>query len=248
MQKWFSIIPNLIVFIFSFLIGPAAANQDKQVSPLNSLLLADSLYEQNKFTEAQALYLQLYQMGYSSDATLLKMAFVNEGLGQTAKALFFLSAYYNQTEDEKAYEKIQTLANARNLSGYELTDSERLRFWLQNRVGVVVPGIACLCLFFMSMAFYFRKKGLSAAKLTMTISLLFLSAILFTAFNFLTGSDKAVVAKPIYFMSGPSAAATFLGMISEGNQVSFSGELDVWAQVQWKGKEGYVKRSDLLMY
>ena len=132
MQKWFSFIPALVIFQFAF--SAAFGNTEE-----NLLSTADSLYQKKKFAEAKELYFKLYQQGYSSPASLLKMAFGYEGLGQTSHALFFLSAYYNVTEDEKAYDKILTLANARSLGGFERTDFDRITTWLQNRMRSIMP-------------------------------------------------------------------------------------------------------------
>src|SRR5689334_23575886 len=102
MQKWFS---NYQILLFVLISGSSAYAANEE----SLLQKADSLYEKRKFTDAQEIYLDLYHQGYSSPATLLKMAFVYEGLGQTTEALFYLTEYFNKTEDGKAYEKIQIL-------------------------------------------------------------------------------------------------------------------------------------------
>jgi len=241
MQKWFSIIPVIIVLFL-----PTSTIQGKEVE--NILKKADSLYQEKKFTEAQVLYLQLYQQGLSSPATLLKMAFVHEGLGQTAHALFFLTSYFNRTEDTKAYDKIQALANARNLTGYELTDFDRVMIWLNNRTGTFIPIIASACVLCLALTFYLQRKKSVNGKLAVGfISIIFLS-LLFYSINFISTPARAVVSRSTYFMTGPSAGANFIALVSEGNRVSLSGEQDVWIKVTWNGKDGFLKKSDLLFY
>lgn len=241
MQKWCLNIPFILIFLFVAQVVNAKGEE-------KLLLQADSLYQKKKYAEAQQLYFQLYQQGYSSPAAILKMAFVHEGLGQPTQALFFLSAYYNQTEDSKSYEKIQTLANARNLDGYELTDFDRLTIWLNNRMDTFLTIGVSGCLFCLALMVYCTKRKLLNAKMvTGVFSLLFLS-LLFLMINLTAPSAKAIVAKPTYFMTGPSAGANFLGLVGEGHQVTFSTEKDVWIQVLWKDKEGYIKKNDLLFY
>jgi hypothetical protein len=237
MQKWFLIIPILILFSYTRVV---AQGEDLL------LLKADSLYQKNKFAEAQAIYLQLYKRGFFTEASLLKMAFVHEGLGQTAQALFFLSDYFNKTEDTKAYEKIQTIANAGGLVGYELSDFDRATLWLNNRVDVILPIILSCCLFFLASTFYCTRKAWASGKVISIVFTLFFSGVLFCAVNFLSPPAKAMVVKPTYFMAGPSPASNFLGMVNDGNLVLLEGELDVWAQVKWNGKAGYIKKNDML--
>ena len=241
MQKWFSNIQVLLLFLFS--ISMVQAMEEK-----NLLLQADSLYQKKKFSEAQKLYLKLYQQGFSSPATLLKMAFVNEGLGQTANALFFLSAYYKQTEDPKTYDKIQVLANALNLSGYEQTDFNRLIIWLSNRVDLTILLITSACLVSMLLMLYCRKRNMINGKMVAGFFSLFFLLALFLTTNFVEHPAQAVIARQTYFMNGPSAGANFLGMINDGNQVALAGEHDVWMKIKWNEKEGFVKKADLLFY
>lgn len=241
MQKRFSFIPILIAFYF-FQHPVFALDAQKLLSK------ADSLFQKRKFAESRELYFQLYQQGYSSQATLLKMAYVHEGLGQLGHALFFLSAYYNLSEDPKAYDKIQTLANARNLSGYEMSDFDRATLWISNRTDVASSGLMAVSILALAGIIIFkRKKFINAQRISWGFLLLITSLFLILV-NFALPSPKGVIAKSTYFMSGPSAGASFVGMVSEGNQVSIAGSEDVWARVEWNGKDGFIKKNDLLVY
>ena len=239
MQKWILIIPILILLTHS----QARAKGEDML-----LLKADSLYQKNKFAEAQAIYLQLYKRGFFTEASLLKMAFVHEGLGQTAQALFFLSDYFNKTEYAKAYEKIQTIADAGGLVGYELSDFDRTTLWLSNRATVILPALLSCCLFFLALTIYCARKAWASGKVVSIVFTLFFTGILFCAINFLSPRGKAMVVKPTYFMAGPSPASNLIGMVNDGNLVLLGGERDVWAQVTWNGRNGYIKKNDMLFY
>ena len=134
MQKRLSIIQILLFTLIS--ISPTFCLDETRF-----LAQADSLFDKKKFAEAIELYQQLYDEGYYTPSTLLKMAFVSEGLSQNAKALFYLNAYYQATEDQKAYDKIQVLANAQLLTGYEVSDFNKIIIWFSNRS----PYIIILC-------------------------------------------------------------------------------------------------------
>jgi hypothetical protein len=241
MQKWFSIIPILIAFIL-----PCSSVRGADEEKL--LTKADSLYEKNKFAEAQALYSDLYGRGYFTNASLLKMAFVLEGLGQTSQALFFLTDYFNRTEDEKAYDKIQTLAKAGGLAGYQLSDFERIAMWLKNRGEIFVPTILAISLFFVALAFYSSKQGWQNSKVVSAlVSTFFVGSFLY-AINFGSPTSKGVIVKPTYMMTGPSAASNLIALMADGHQVSLGGSRDVWVRVSWNGKEGYIKKNDLMVF
>jgi hypothetical protein len=241
MQKHILNIPILIVLMFS--LSPAFGERG-----VDMLTQADSLYNKKKYAEARELYFNLYQQGYSTPATLLKMAFVHEGLGQTGQALFFLSTYYDQTEDGKAYDKIQTLANARNLVGYELSELDRIFIWINNRSDIFIIGLISGYFICLALILYSQKKNRVNRKMVAGFASLFLIAVLFLTINFISPPAKAIIARETYLMAGPSAGANLILLVNDGNRVSVSGEEDVWVRVDWKGKEGYIKKNDLLYY
>ena len=240
MQKWVLKIAILgaVLLVFSPVLSQDANQYLKR---------ADSLYNQRKFSEAKDIYQSLYRQGYSSPATLLKMAQAYEGLDQTSQALFFLTSYYYQSEDQRAYDKIQVIANAKNLSGYELSDFERLMIWLSNRADFILIALFTASTLSVIGMIYFRMKGSYSGKLATGILALFFASILFVIINFLMFPDKAVIIKPAYVMSGPSAGASFIELVSEGNSVTVESEKDIWVLAKWNGKEGYIRKSDLLI-
>jgi hypothetical protein len=240
MQKRFSFIPILIAFY--------SATHALALDAQKLLSQADSLFQKKKFAESSELYFKLYQQGHASQATLLKMAFVHEGLGQMGHALFFLNAYYNLSEDSKAYDKIQTLANARNLSGYDLSDFERASVWIANRADIFSSVLVAASILALALIIFSKQKRFVNAQRIAWGFLLLITCVLLVVVNFASPSPKAVIAKPTYFMSGPSAGASFMGMVSDGNQVSVAGGEDVWARVVWNGKDGFIKKNDLLVY
>src|SRR5690349_20257780 len=71
------------------------------------LELADSLFMEKKFTQSLEVYRQIYDQGAYSPAMLLKMAYVEEGLGHTARSLYYLDKYYLMSRDDRALEKME---------------------------------------------------------------------------------------------------------------------------------------------
>jgi hypothetical protein len=211
------------------------------------LAKADSLYAQKKFTEASKVYAQLYQQGHYSPATLLKMSFVYEGTGEVGLALYYLSAYHRLTEDSKAYEKIQTLANAKGVSGYELSEMDRLTIWAANRKEIYLPVLAALSVFLTALMFYYTKRKQQNGKFVAGFLSVLVVVLLFIDTNFVEAPNKAIVTTESYFMHGPSSASNVIQLIPEGNQVKLGREKDIWIEAEWNDETGYIRKTDLLL-
>jgi hypothetical protein len=240
MQKW---LLNITVILLLFLSLSAYAQNEVLL-----LKRADSLYSKKKYSEAQRIYFQLFQQGYVTSATLIKMAFVYEGLNDTPKALFFLWQYYLHTEDDKVYEKIQVLSNAYNLNGFELTDFERIMIWVNNRIHFISLFLLAGGFMGLVVMFILHCKKQSSLKVAFGVLSVFMLALQLIIFNFGHPAKKGIVTNQTYLMNGPSAAANLLTVLKEGNQFDIKGNHDVWVQVNWNDKAGYIKRNDLLMY
>lgn len=239
MQKWVS---NIVLLLFILLWTPLSAQ--KQTILLNR---ADSLYSKKKFAEAQQIYYQLFQEGYSTPSTLLKMAFVYEGLGDIPKALFFLNQYYNRTEDSKAYDKILVLSNARNLAGYEMSDLDRVLMWIGNRSLIIVSTLLILGLASTLIMLGKAMKRLPNIKVSLGVLSIFFFGLTIMIMNFGSPRHKGIISRKTYIMNGPSPGANFIAILDEGNRVPVLDNEDVWVKINWNNKIGYVKRSDLLL-
>jgi hypothetical protein len=239
MQKWVS----NIVLLLSILLTQSLLAQTQTTL----LSRADSLYGKKKYAEAQQMYFELFQEGFSTPATLLKMAFVYEGLGDMPKALFFLTQYYNKTEDAKAYDKILVLSNARNLKGYELSDLDRVLIWIGNRSNIIIITLLALALTSVGLMIVSSVKHLSNIKVAFGVLAIFLFCLTIVIANFGMPANKGVISRKAYIMKGPSPGANFITMVDGGNQVPILDSKDVWVKVNWNDKVGYIKRSDLLL-
>ena len=71
----------------------------------------DSLFKLKKYVDAKKVYENLfYEKNYFSDAMLLKLSFIEEGIGNYDKALIYLSKHYNQTHNKETSTKIKSIA------------------------------------------------------------------------------------------------------------------------------------------
>ena len=53
---------------------------------------------------------------------LLKIAYIKEGLGDITSAQYYLNEYYLATSNEQALQKMEDLAEANDLKGYQHND------------------------------------------------------------------------------------------------------------------------------
>ena len=108
--------------IILFLISTASFGAENQ----QRLNAADSLFGEEKYTEALELYLSLFEDGFSTSSMLLKMAYVADATGNYSFALYYLDRYYKVSGDRLAIGKIKDLAEANDLDGYVYSDIDYL--------------------------------------------------------------------------------------------------------------------------
>ena len=106
-------------YLFFISLGsPSMAQSNYRLST------ADSLFIKQKYTEAFAIYNEVFKSGKVSESMLVKMSFIKEGLGDNVQALYFLDQYYNLTADKSVLLKMQELADENDLNGYSVGDKE----------------------------------------------------------------------------------------------------------------------------
>lgn len=208
------------------------------------LKMADSLFYQRKYTQSLELYKGIFDEKAYSPAMLLKMAYVEEGLGHTALSLYYLNTYYQLTRNEKALEKMEETATAFQLRGYEITPLDRFLMFLTVYRLQVIGFLAMGTLLFGIAAF--RAKGKDMQWFIVVVQFVFAAALLFMV-NIDLSQDTGIVSKsPVYVMSGPSSGAKVVAIIGDGHRLHVEDTEDVWVKITWDGKDGWVKESTLL--
>jgi hypothetical protein len=231
-----------VVIIFSFMLASTAANA--QVSGFR-LDTADSLFKSKRYTQSMEHYKSIFAGGHYSPAMLLKMAYIEEGLGQTGQALYYLNLYFNATSDKTVLDKMEELADKFHLEGYQQTDRGRvLTFYSDFRwpVGLSLMAVAVLLL---GIAFNQRLKKRQAL---VPVILLVLVLVFLGTHTFLSSRDaKGIVAHAnTQLMDGPSPGAGVISVIDGGHRVAIVGHKDVWIKIQWQGTTAYIRDANLL--
>jgi len=206
---------------------------------------ADSLYEKKRYTQSLEHYQTILSQKQYSPAMLLKMAYIEEGLGRVGQALYYLNLYYLASNDKLVLEKMEELAAKYKLDGYENSDTDLLLSFYHDYQLPIAMTLSVLVVFFLSLIFYWKKKGKRSIA---TGVLLFAAvALLFVHINFGEKISTGIVGEPnTYLMDGPSAGASVISVIEEGHRVAIVGKIDVWYEILWNGNRAFVKENNLL--
>ena len=206
---------------------------------------ADSLFAARKYTQSFDIYDSLLSSGHqSSPAMLLKMAYIKEGLGNPTQALYYLNLYYLRTADRKVLNKMEELAEEKNFAGYEFNDFEFVQTVFYKYYFTIVFSLLALAVLMLAVVFRLRQRQMNAAvpAFLMVLTL----AVVFYILNYGREYDRSIVThRETFVMSGPSAAAEVLEVVSRGTRLHTYGHEDVWVKVKVNDREGYIRQTKL---
>jgi hypothetical protein len=237
-------MPSKFITLFLFVLTVSlSVNANNFTLKLNR---ADSLFNAKQYTQSFDLYNSLFVNNLYTPAMLLKMAFIQEGLGHLSLSLYYLTAYANSTNDSEGLEKIHELATKNNLEGYaDPYSSEKVFSFYQKHNVQVTSFLLALSLLLISLLYY--QKGRQKQLLALALLLTLVLGIAFWQVNFSGSKPSAIIANAnTYLMEGPSAGAPVMAIVGEGHKLSIEDHYDVWCQVKWNGKPAFIKHSGLL--
>ncbi|UOQ64842.1 SH3 domain-containing protein [Hymenobacter volaticus] len=232
--------PFLFFLISLWFSQPSTA---QKVTP--KLARADSAFDAGAYQLAYRQYRGLLrQEAVASPRLLLRMAYVQEGLGHYPAALYYLHMALARQPRLATWHKMAELARDQRLAGYpetwrqdlQLTFRRYYYFGLQGLlIGAVVSGTLLLV----------RRR-----QITRGWWVAYGSYLVFTAvyLNLLGTERAALVVRPTAaLMAGPSAGSAWLTTAAAGDRLVVQGQQDTWYQVQWQGQEAYIRTQDLLL-
>lgn len=222
-----------LIFAFFLLRTPSIS--------ANGLTQADSLFEAKKYTEALEVYESIFQNGQASPSMLLKMAFIQEGLENYVDALYYLNLYYVKSGNKKALVKMQEIATANALEGYEFTDQDYiLNIISKNKFIIQITLMVLSLLLFAYIIQKFKKN--ESVRLALMFQVFFM-AVLFVFNNEIFSRDRAIVLNDHTLLrSAPSAAAEPLESIAKGHRVRILEQSDVWVKIEWNDQSAYLRK------
>jgi uncharacterized protein YgiM (DUF1202 family) len=212
----------------------------------SELKKADSLFQSKQYTQSFELYAAVLKEKQYSPAMLLKMAYIQEGLGHTSKSLYYLHLYYLASNDEQALTKMEEIAVKNRLEGYQSSDLSTFLLELRQYSFQITAVLLSVTLFFFAFIFYQKirqyKKPIVAA-----FVLIFFLSLLYIQIHFTDYMKVGIVTESAtYLMSGPSAGSNVVAIIDEGHQLKILGQTDVWIKVNWNEKEVFIKEQAIL--
>lgn len=237
-QKTVLKILNLILAVS--LVGNLSAQSfDKLVGK------ADSLFAKKQYTQSLDIYKEIVARDKYSESILLKMAFIEEGLGRISESLYYLNLYYIASNDKTALDKMEDVANRHKLYGYKPSQARRLQFLLRSNYDLITKVLLGSAFILFGFSFYWKRKQKNP--MPSAVFLLALLALLFFHINFSQKTNLGIVStNSTYLMSGPSAGASVVDIVGEGHLLDLLDKDDVWVHVKWMNQDAYIREDKIL--
>jgi tetratricopeptide (TPR) repeat protein len=209
---------------------------------------ADSSFAKNRFSEAKALYeASFFENRTTNPAALLKLAFIETSMDNFLKAIFFLHQFYLFNPDPLVKNKIEEMANQNKLLGYAIDEAD-YAYFLYRSYRKWGQGFLLAMATLLFMVLVYRKIKKVSLGYSPIFTLLFVLAAAYF-YNFKLPYKRAILAEEhIFLMSGPSGGASVVSVLGKGHRVEWIGESDIWFEIKWNDKKGWVKKSQLLFF
>jgi hypothetical protein len=204
---------------------------------------ADSLFLNEKYTEAYYLYEDIFKQGVASPSMLLKMAFIQDGSENYPEALNFLDLYYKQTADKSVVSKIEEIAEDNDLKGYNYDDLSFFSILLKKYRSQGQLILVALAVMLLAYAYRKRKDGYTPST-AFALQIVVLGCLLFVS-NYQDPAKGIIQMDQTLLRSAPSAGGEPVVFISKGHRVKILKQADVWTKIDWEGEEVYVRNSRL---
>ncbi|WP_186757647.1 SH3 domain-containing protein [Echinicola salinicaeni] len=231
-------------FIALFLIFPLISIQSINCqADTKSLFLADSLFNAKSYQEAYKQYVDILKNEDAySPAMLLKMAYITEGMGNHEETTLYLSKYYDLNPNPKVISKIKALTDQTDLKGYEISDKAQFFKILTDYQQEITGAFALLLITGLILSITSNKTK----KLQYYIPIVLFLALTFISNNFLKAPETGVIKEsPTIIMREPTAAGELLAKVNPGHRVIIKSSTDIWYQIEWEGKDAFVKKSSI---
>ena len=246
------VVHNFVFFFLSLVI--CVGNTVESYAQLTTgqlLSSADSLFEARQYTESFKFYDQLYREDQVvSPSVLMKMAFIQESLGDYSETLYYLNEYFLLTSDESAVRKMQQLSEEHALRGYEYTDFDLFfNYFREYRYWVIYGLIALAMVGLLYRVIADRRRAAQPQgerSYGWGAAYLFLLGGLFLVTNYSLEPPQAIImADHTYIMNAPSSGAEVVYISEKGHRVAVGGEEDVWTQIEWDGQPAFVRQQNI---
>ncbi|WP_242917048.1 SH3 domain-containing protein [Pontibacter liquoris] len=174
------------------------------------------------------------------------MAYIREGLRDYTGAMYYLHLFYTKEPSRSVLKKMEELAQAHRLQGYEYNDLQFFKTQFSKYYMRLLELLLLLAVVTVTVMIVSWRKGhrfSSTFKIGFTLYLVFILYYI----NFLNLGVAGIIRQNnAVIMSAPSAGATWLATASKGHKVPITGEQDIWYEIRWKGEKAYIRKSNLV--
>ena len=224
---------RILIFSLIFVTTNILANEKYLLNK------GDSLFKLRKYVDAKKIYENLYyEKNYFSDAMLLKLSFIEEGIGNYEKALIYLSKHYYQTNNKETSTKIKSIAKKNELIGFEQNDLSLILNAYNKNIYLIHSILVVILVLYLIIG---EKKDISYHIRFMIISVLVLAIMNFN----LTKKQGIVDQDNTYIMNGPSSGSDVYSIIKKGNKLKISKEYSIWYEVIFENKKKYIRKKNI---
>ena len=232
--------------LFWIFLGTLAPFSKAFSANKTELKTADSLFAMARYTESLVLYKKNFsEREKNNQSLLLKLAFLAEKTNNYTDCLFYLSKLALINPSRRLFEKMDKLAQKRNLTGYEFDDYNYFIIFYR-RYGDYIP-ILLLTLgtyIVVIMVTKARRKEpiLQIHKLSIMAYLFVLLGILNVPSLYRT---CIIVNENTFLRDEPSSASAVVDRVGKGHKLTIVGSVDHWNRVIWNNQIVYIRKSDL---
>lgn len=232
---------KISLFLLFFSAGAARAD-----SRQDTLHRADSLFAADAQQDAARLYQRVMAGGFpATDVMLLKLASASERQNDIPHLLYYLQVYLDRHPDDAVLRRMNDIARANNLSGYE-TDDLNYFYLFYKQYGIYFQ------LFLLVLAIYAFGVLLNKVLRNQPVPgrqkgvLFFFLIGLLVFVNLPRGVQSGITNDDrVLLRTDPSAAAPVADVISRGNKLNILGSRDIYLRVRWHNQWYYVRQDQV---
>lgn len=217
-----------------------------QAALTDSIRRADSLFAAGDQLNAVRLYETALAEGRTAtDPMLLKLASAYEQQNDVPRQLYYLDVYFERHPDDAVLRRMNDIARANNLSGYE-TDDLNYFYLFYRKYGIY------FLLFLLIPAGYvftvlilkrLRKEEVPRRQKWIVFVYLLL-LLIFT--NLPEGVQSGITSRDrVLLRTDPSAAAPVVEVIGRGHKVNILGTKDIYLRVLWHNELYFIRRDNV---
>ena len=149
------------------------------------------------------------------------------------------------TSNEKALDKMRSIAEKKDLVGYEYSDYDFFRNLLIEFKGEIEISL-CVILLLLTFLSFRKKQAMKSFRPIIYVQITFIFILGLLGNNMLEYDQAIINADNVILMSAPSAGAEPVEIIDKGHLIKVLSRHDTWVKILWYNQEVFVKTQKLL--